>query len=65
MRIKKDLPCVQQIYVQYNNEKCYKTPELVFDMFEIARQKELELIFCIYTGVKDGKVLIMATSQRQ
>ena len=55
MRIKKDLPCVQQIYVQYNNEKCYKTPELVFDMFEIARRNGLHILCYIHTGVQYGK----------
>jgi len=55
MRIKSDFPHVRQIYVQSDNARCYKTPELVYGVFEIAKQNGLELLRYIHTGVQDGK----------
>ena len=68
MRLKKDFPHIKQIYVQSDNAKCYKTPELVFAMFEIAQQNGLELLCYIHTGVQDGKGPIdghFATAMKQ
>ena len=44
MRIKKYFPRVEQIYVQSNNVKCYKTPELVLDIIETVLRNWLELL---------------------
>ena len=50
MKIKKEFPHVNQIYVQSDNETCYKTPKLVFYMFEIVRRNGLHIICYIHTG---------------
>ena len=55
MKINHDFPLIHQLYVQTDNEKCYKKSELILGLFLISKQHKLEIISYIHTGIQDGK----------
>ena len=55
IRLRKDFPHINEIYVQTDNARCYKAPELIFALQLIAHSHCLKILCYIHTGIQDGK----------
>ena len=55
LQIKKELPHVDELYLDTDNAKCYKNPELILLLNIIAKHHGFKIITFIHTGVQDGK----------
>ena len=55
IKIREHFPHIDAVYVQTDNARCYKAPELISAHYAIAHCHSLNIICYIHTGIQDGK----------